>query len=770
MSDLNEIGSWVRENLPTMLADAHIPAASVAILAGGEIFTTAAGILNRNTGIEADEDSVFQIGSITKTWTATLIMQLVDEGLLDLDAPVREVVPEFTIGDDTAASAITPRQLLSHVSGFEGDLFNDTGVGDDAVEKYLATIADAPQLFAPGERFSYNNAAFVVLGRIVEVLRGTSYDQALRTHLAAPLGLTHVATTAAEAIMFRAALGHIPAEGSDEPVPAPVWSLVRSNAPAGSMLAMTARDLVTYARMHLDGGVAADGTRVLSEQSVLAMQERQVDLPELGLMGDAWGLGWEIFDWDGGPVIGHDGGTIGQNAFLRMVPGAGVAVAVLTNGGRTVDAYHAITSKVLAALAGVTVPELPSIPDSPVAIDLERILGTYSSSVSDSTVRVDDDGRIWLERTMKGIFAELGPAPEPVELIGWVRRHPAPPRSAERDAHAARLRRRRRQRTCSVPAHRTSRPPGGRMSSIAAAVPETDTTGVERRIAEIFADAGATGFLHAREIGVEGGPEVTVGADEPVVLASVFKILVLTAFVRAVAAGELDPAARTTVTARYRIGGVGTAGFADDVEMSWRDLALNMMTMSDNAATDVIYHRLGAEAIDRVISELALRQTQLAGCCEDLFASVVADLGGAADSDLDDLLTGASAEQILALDAVQPLRTSHSTPREVTAVLNALWTDAAAAPEACRQARDIMALQIWPHRLTSGFPAEVRIAAKTGTLPTWRNEAGVVTYPDGRQYAVAVFTRAASLSDRQPLVDASIGRAAFAAVEDLRAR
>ena len=419
MSDLNEIGSWVRENLPAMLADAHIPAASVAILSDGEIVTTAAGILNRNTGVEADEDSVFQIGSITKTWTATLIMQLVDEGLLDLDAPVRDVVPAFAIADDAAASAITPRQLLSHVSGFEGDLFNDTGVGDDAVEKYLATIADAPQLFAPGERFSYNNAAFVVLGRIVEVLRGTSYDQALRTHLAAPLGLTHVATSAAEAIMFRAALGHIPTEGTDEPVPAPVWSLVRSNAPAGSMLAMTARDLVTYARMHLDGGVASDGTRVLSAQSVQAMQERQVELPELGLMGDAWGLGWEIFDWDGGPVIGHDGGTIGQNAFLRMVPSKGVAVAVLTNGGRTVDLYHAIVSKVLGALADVTVPELPTVPASPVSVDLERVLGTYSSSVSDSTVRVDDDGRIWLERTMKGIFAELGPAPEPVELIGW---------------------------------------------------------------------------------------------------------------------------------------------------------------------------------------------------------------------------------------------------------------------------------------------------------------------------------------------------------------
>lgn len=295
------------------------------------------------------------------------------------------------------------------------------------------------------------------------------------------------------------------------------------------------------------------------------------------------------------------------------------------------------------------------------------------------------------------------------------------------------------------------------------------TSDVTADIAEIFADAGTTGFLHAREIGVEDGPEVTVGGDEPVVLASVFKILVLTAYVRAVAAGELDPKERTTVTARYRIGGVGTAGFSDDVEASWRDLAQNMMTMSDNAATDVLYHRLGGDAVNRVISDLGLGQTRLIGCCEDLFASVIADLGGDADSDLDELFEGATAEQILALDAVHPVRTSHSTPRDVTTLLNALWTDTAAPAEACRQARDIMAQQIWPHRLTSGFPAGVRIAAKTGTLPTWRNEAGVVTYPDGRQHAVAVFTRATALADRQPLVDASIGRTAFAAVEHLRA-
>ena len=107
-------------------------------------------------------------------------------------------------------------------------------------------------------------------------------------------------------------------------------------------------------------------------------------------------------------------------------------------------------------------------------------------------------------------------------------------------------------------------------------------------------------------------------------------------------------------------------------------------------------------------------------------------------------------------------------PREVTTLLDAIWTDRAAGPTACEQVRVIMADQIWPHRLTSGFDAEVRIAAKTGTLPAVRNEAGVLTYPDGHRYAVAVFTHAESLAERQPAVDTAIGRTARLAVDHLR--
>jgi beta-lactamase class A len=283
-------------------------------------------------------------------------------------------------------------------------------------------------------------------------------------------------------------------------------------------------------------------------------------------------------------------------------------------------------------------------------------------------------------------------------------------------------------------------------------------------IAEVFAEAGVEGFVHAREIGVDGR-EFCHRADDQVVLASVFKIPVAVAYAAEVAAGRLDETERTRVTSRYRIGGIGTAGCADDVEMSWRDLASFMMTMSDNAATDVVFHRVGQAAVDAVLAEAGLERTRILGCCEDLFASVAADLGA---DDVEEVLAGPTWERVQKLSIVDPERTTSSTPREITTLLDAIWTDRVAQPEACAQVRTIMARQIWPHRLSSGFPADVQVAAKTGTLPSVRNEAGVVTYPDGREYAVAVFTRSQSLDLRDPAADAVIGRAGRLAVDQLR--
>ena len=264
MTTLHEVKTWIADELPRLIEKYDVPAAAVAVLADGEVVDDAAGVLSRATGVEATPDAVFQIGSITKLWTSTLVMQLVDEGAVDLDVPIRTYLPDFRILDEDAAAQITTRQLLCHTAGFEGDIFTDTGLGDDAVEKYLGVLDEVPQLFAPGEQFSYNNAGFCVLGRLVEVLREKPYDACLREYLFGPLGLTHSATSPYEAIMFRAAVGHIESKPGAGYEPAPVWALARSNAPAGAMLAMRPRDLIAFAQMHMDDGKASDGTQVLA--------------------------------------------------------------------------------------------------------------------------------------------------------------------------------------------------------------------------------------------------------------------------------------------------------------------------------------------------------------------------------------------------------------------------------------------------------------------------------------------------------------------------
>jgi CubicO group peptidase (beta-lactamase class C family) len=180
---------------------------------------------------------------------------------------------------------------------------------------------------------------------------------------------------------------------------------------------MRARDLLAFARMHLDGGRAADGTAVLASGTVAAMQERQVGLPDLRVMGDAWGLGWELFDSLGTPVVGHDGNTIGQASFLRLLPERGIAVVLLTNGGDPYGLYRDVVGHVLRELVGVELRPLPVPPADPQPVDATRYAGTYSNRVADLVVSQDDDGRIWLEMRPKADALELGATAERSELV-----------------------------------------------------------------------------------------------------------------------------------------------------------------------------------------------------------------------------------------------------------------------------------------------------------------------------------------------------------------
>ncbi|GGS91253.1 serine hydrolase domain-containing protein [Nonomuraea spiralis] len=434
MPELDGIGAWLRRRLAGLLADNQVPGAAVAVHAGGETVEVAAGTLSTATGVEATPDSLFQIGSITKVLTATLAVQLAEEGRLDLDAPVRTYLPRFRIGDERAARRITTRQLMCHVAGFEGDVFTDTGKGDDCVEKYVDLLREVPQLFEPGEMFSYNNAGYCVLGRIVEVVRGRPFDDCMRDHLFTPLGMTHAACDPYEAIVHRTAVGHVQRTPDGPYEPTPVWALARSNAPAGSMLAMRPRDLLAFARMHLAGGTGPDGVRVLSEEGVSAMRRPQVRLPDIA-QGTAWGLGWELFDLPGGMVVGHDGSTIGQSACLRAVPGRDVAVVIVANGGRSRPVFAEIAGRVLGELAGIELPAPPAPGPAVPPADASRYVGTYTSSTCETAVTRDETGRVWLLRTPVGITAELDEVPYRTELVGW-RGDVLLPLEPERGVHA----------------------------------------------------------------------------------------------------------------------------------------------------------------------------------------------------------------------------------------------------------------------------------------------------------------------------------------------
>ncbi|MFF4935352.1 serine hydrolase domain-containing protein [Streptomyces griseofuscus] len=355
----------------------HVPGATAAVLVGGTVYELASGVLHRGTGVAATTDSVFQLGSLAKIYTATLIMLLVDEGKLDLDAPVRAVLPDFTVADEEASRTITPRQLLSHTSGLTCDFTYDSGRGDDCLARYVEAAREVGLDCPPGTAVSYSSLGYNVLGRIVEVLTGQTWDTALKERLLAPLGLEQTMTLPEEALAHRAAMGHL-GELGEEPAPAPAWDLMpRSAGPYGRVLA-SAGDVARLAKLHLDEGGLPTGEQLLTADSVRAMQRREVDVPDKWTVSaDGWGLGWTLYDWDGTPGFGHDGASIGQYAFLRVVPGANVALVLLTNGGDARRLYEDLFGELLHSLAGVRMPAAFAPPEQPPTVDLTPLTGVY---------------------------------------------------------------------------------------------------------------------------------------------------------------------------------------------------------------------------------------------------------------------------------------------------------------------------------------------------------------------------------------------------------
>ena len=315
----SEIGRLIAAKM----AEYRIPGVAFGLSKNGGAMVRGFGLTNLDNPQPVTPDTVFPIASISKTTVATAIMRLVEQGRLDLEAPVREYLSDFQLGDESAGREVRIWHLLTHTPGWEGQL-GTPDRGSRTLEDFTAGLRDLPQLARPGEVWSYNNAGFGVAGRVLEVVTDSSISDALRNLVFDPLGLTHAFTRTGTAMTHRFAAGH--REGRTGTAVIRPFQLP-ANVGAGGA-AMSVSSLVRYARFHLGDGTSGDGERILDRATLEGMRGARV---QKNSTTDEMGLGWHLRRL-GGVLTAAHGGTLGGHCLhVQLVPERDLAFGILTN-------------------------------------------------------------------------------------------------------------------------------------------------------------------------------------------------------------------------------------------------------------------------------------------------------------------------------------------------------------------------------------------------------------------------------------------------------
>ena len=393
--------SWARE--------AQVPGAAVGLVHGAEEHILTTGVTSVKAPAPVDADTLFMIGSTTKTFTGALIMALIEDGTLDLDMPVTTCLPGLALADEGARAALTIRHLLTHTGGFAGDYRPRPGWDDDALTRAVAGFADLPQIFAPGEVFSYSNAGMLLAGHLAATAAGVSYEDLVRTRILTPLGLGSSFFLPGEVLGRRHALGHGLRDGA--PVVAPAIVLTRDAGPAGGLWS-SARDQTAWARFHLAGHT--EGTRPIRDAARAAMAAPQ---RRAALHYQTVGLTW-LHTRHGRAILTlHEGNVSGMqiSAFV-MLPERQFAVTVLTNSPGGGALVPRVVGWCLENIAG-----LPRLPRRPVQeraeTDVQRYLGRYDAGQLSFTFTHGRDGLRANVRYDSAAFPDTQNGPPPIRLV-----------------------------------------------------------------------------------------------------------------------------------------------------------------------------------------------------------------------------------------------------------------------------------------------------------------------------------------------------------------
>ncbi|MFD6701087.1 MULTISPECIES: serine hydrolase domain-containing protein [unclassified Microbacterium] len=370
----------LQELLDDGARETKVPGIAVGIVDGGAEHVLTTGVASTATGAPVAADTLFAIGSTSKTVTATAAMRLIEQGAFDLDTRVADLLPDLRLADADALDQLRVRHLLTHSGGFLGDIDDDAeDWGPDALQKSIAGFGELPQLFPPGAIASYSNSGLRLLGHLCAVVAGRGFEELITESVLAPLGMTDSVYFPWEAITRPVVTGHVVVDGVARP--APVWGLTRDLAPEGGLLS-SVRDQLRYARFHLRG--EAEGAAPIRDETRRTMQRAHI---EVGPPLDGIGLPWLLTHVGDARVVRH-GGNISNLQLSEMVllPDHDLAVTVLTNGASGLGPR--IVSWCLENLRGIRPAPVDDVPTHPSPDD---VLGRYDVNLWQNVVTREHD-------------------------------------------------------------------------------------------------------------------------------------------------------------------------------------------------------------------------------------------------------------------------------------------------------------------------------------------------------------------------------------------
>jgi CubicO group peptidase (beta-lactamase class C family) len=384
-----------------------VPGVAIGVSSKGREFTTGFGMTNIRNPQPVTADTLFQTGSISKTFTGTMLMQLAEKGKVNLDAPVRKYIRDFKLRDKKVEKAVSVRDLLTHMGGWVGDYFNDFGNGDDALEKMVKDIAELPQIHLHRTLWSYNNTGFNIAARIIEIVTKKTYEQAAQEMLFDPLDLSMSFFYPNDILLtHRVAVGHQKVD--DKVQIALPWAIGRAGNGVGGVIS-TVKDLLTYARFQM-----SDGSKgLISGKSLRAMS---APLVSAGGRGDM-GITWFIRSIRNITLYSHGGATNGQQAYLFFIPDRDFALAVLTNS----DDGNMITSNIVSWALEVyfnTSIYTPT-PIKTTPAERKKYTGRYQIGTECCDLKVEGDYLMYHHIPLGGFptpDAPPGPAMEPMRF------------------------------------------------------------------------------------------------------------------------------------------------------------------------------------------------------------------------------------------------------------------------------------------------------------------------------------------------------------------